>query len=257
MKPFNSLTIALLSLPLFIGCSTTENTDRYIASQMQVQVDSGKDLVALERRLRDLAEARAEDLKAERDKLRTELAALKQAKDTGAGLDQTASRLANFLRISDYLWENKATVVKRFHSEWSPKRESLFSAAGGKGQLLEFEVDDVFFYKGYVVVSSLFLWRAPDGSGGVGRCALSLDPDKNFEAYACEMTGENRLSQAEFANLLGNGQASSQRLEQAAPASASQPFFSERTKEKITDATIGVTAAAISAWLIRAIQSSQ
>ena len=213
-----------------------------------------------EESMRKSYEAAYNAQKPEIERLRAENASLTQAQKTTATNDQLCARLLYCLQVNDYLVENHEVVVKHFNSEYASKREVLFSAAGGNGKLLDFQVDDVFFYKGFVIVSSLLLWQNPDGSGAVGRCALSLDPEKNFDAYGCEMTGQAPLSRQDLTALLQSGNAPSpQQLEQVAtqvpsqPTATSKPMLSEDTKKKLINAGIGV----VSAWLIHRIQSGQ
>ena len=255
--------LSLLSLLLMlVGCSTPDSQRSPSIRDLQRQREAATDTAVYEEGLRKGYEAIAGAQKSELERLRAENESLKQSQKTNAVNEQECNRWVQHLRLHDTLLENHDAVVKDFNAHFSTNRQELFSAAGGTGKLLDFEVDDVFFYKGVVVVSSLCLWENQDGSGGLGRCALSLDPDKNFDAYGCEMTGQRALSRQDLISLRQDGNAagaSSERLEHAAaqvpnqPSPTTKPLMSEATKEKLVTAGIGV----VSAWLIHAIQSSR
>jgi hypothetical protein len=262
MKPLATLNIVLLSVLAFFGCSTADLPRQSSIAELQRQREAAADKAVYEESMRKSYEAAYTSQKSEVERLRVEIESLKQSQKTNATNNQACNQWLQYLRINDALLENHDAVVKDFNAQYSTNRQVLFSAAGGTGKLLDFAVDDVFFYKGVVVVSSLFLWENQDGSGGLGRCALSMDPNKNFDALGCEMRGQIALSRQDLTALLqdGNGAGvSSERLEHAAaqvpnqPSSASKPLVSEATKEKLISAGIGV----VSAWLIHAIQSGQ
>ena len=252
------LIITAVAALAFTGCSTVDSSQ---PSPLHREVEAANSRATSEENLRKTYEVGYNTQKSEIERLHAENATLMQSQKTSATNDQICARLLYYLQVNDYLLENHETVVKHFNSEYTTKRDVLFSAAGGTGKLLDFEVDDVFLYKGVVVVSSLCLWQNTDGSGGVGRCALSLDPDKDFDAVRCEMTGRAPLSRQDLASLFqGNGTAPSpQQLEQVAtqvpvqPSSSTKPLLSEATKDKLISAGIGV----VSAWLIHAINSGQ
>lgn len=262
MKLFTTLTIVLLSLTTFVGCSTVESPRTPSTAEHQRQRESTTDKAVYEEGLRKGFNTTYTSQKSEVERLRAENKSLKQLQKTNAVNEQECNRWLGYLHINDYLLENHDEVLKHFNAHYSTNRQELFSAAGGTGKLLDFEVDDVFYYKGYVIVSSLCLWENQDGSGGLGRCALSLDPDKNFDAYGVEMTGQKALSRQDLASLRQDENvagASSERLEHAAaqvpnqPSPTTKPLLSEATKEKLIGAGIGV----VSAWLMHVIQSSR
>ena len=250
-----------LLLSVMVGCSTTDSLRSPSTGELQRQREAATDVAVYEEGMRKGYEALFATQKSELEHVRAENEALKQFQKTNTITADAYNQLLNYLRINDYLLEHHEEVVKHFNAQYSDKPEALFSVAGGKGKLLGFEVDEVFFDKGYVVVSSVFLWENQDGAGGVGRCALSLDPDKNLDAVGCEMTGKKSMSRQELASLLQGGNAaepSSAQLGQAGaqisapPASATKPFFSDATKDKLIGA--GITLG--SAWLLRVINSS-
>jgi hypothetical protein len=255
MKPFAALTIVLLSALTFIGCSSVDMPRRPSSAELQRQRDSAVDKAVYEESLRKSYESFYTNQKSEVERLRVENEALKQFQRTNTVNEQSLERLLGYLRINDYLVENHEEIVKHFNSQYSEKREALFSATGTKGKVRGFEVDDVFFYKGLVIVSSVFLWENTDASGGVGRCTLSLDPDKNLDAVGCSMNGQTALTSQELASVLQDGNnagLSSAQLEHAAAqvpvqtSSSIKPLLSEGTKDKLIDAGIGV----VSAWLL-------
>lgn len=245
----------LLSLFAFMGCSTVDLPPQASPAELQQQLETITGKAVYEESMRKSYEAAYTGQKSEVERLRVENESLKQSQKTNAANNQACNQWLQYLRLNDSLLENHDALVKDFNAQYSTNRQVLFSAAGGTGKLLDFAVDDVFFYKGFVVVSSLCLWENQDGSGGLGRCALSLDPDKNFDALGCEMTGQVALSRQDLTSLLQDGTAtgaSSERLEHAAaqvptqPSSANKPLLSEGTKDKLIDAGIGV----VSAWLL-------
>ena len=261
MKPFFTVTTFLLSLFVFVGCSTVDLPPDLSSAELKRQREAATDKAVYEESMRKTYESAYTSQKSEVERLRAENEALKKTQTKNAADEQACKQWVEYLRINDYLLEHHDEVVKHFNAQYSDKREALFSAAGAKGKLLGFEVDDVFFYRGYVVISSVLLWENPDGAGGLGRCAVSLDPDKNLDAVGCEMTGQKSMSRQELASLLQGGNAaepSSAQLGQAGaqisapPASATKPFFSDATKDKLIGA--GITLG--SAWLLRVINSS-
>lgn len=261
MKSLELFVLSLLCLGLICGCSTQSYPTQPSSTELRQQRDAATDRAVYEEGMRKGYETLLAGQKAELERLRAEIESLKQVQKTNTADLKTCNQYLQYLRINDYLQENQQDVVRHFNAEYAPKREVLFTAAGGSGKLLDFQVDEVFFYKGYVIVSSLVLWQNADGSGGVGRWALSLDPDKNFDAYGCEMTGRAELSRQDLASFLQNNGTtpSAQQLENIAtqvpsqPSNTEKPLLSDATKDKL----IGAGISLVSAWLLHAIQSGK
>ena len=260
MKLFLTLPLVLLSLATFVGCSTVDSSRPAPATGIKVQNVSEQAVQVGNASLS--YEASYSSQKAELERLRAENEALKQARGKPAVDEPTHQRLVKYLEINDYLIENHDEVIKRFATEYAGKRDALFSAAGGSGKLLGFEVEDALVYKGYVFITFLFLWENADGSGGVGRCALSLDPDKDFDIAGCVMNAQMPVSRRDLAEYLRGGNAdgaSAEQLNRAGsqvhgqPAASGKPLMSDETKGKL----IGAGIAVATAWLVHAINSSQ
>jgi hypothetical protein len=158
--------------------------------------------------------------------------------------------------------ENKDQVVKKFNEDWAGSKDTLFSASGGKGQLLGFEVDDAFFYKGNIVISTLFLWKEGNGAAKLGRGAVLLDPDKDLEISGCQMLGTVNVTQedlkAAFASSSSSAtQAIPERVQVHAKApTEDKPFFDESTKQTIKNTLIAGGITLTLDWLRTVIISS-
>jgi len=211
-----------------------------------------------------LIQSDLQQLKSQVDELKNTLTALHNS--TTPTENANDPRLINYLRINDYLLENKEATLQHFQQEWQPHRNALFAALGKSGSPLGFEVDDVFLYKGSLVVTALFLWSNPDASGGVLRSGVSLDPDKEFEISGLSVLGESALSSQQLASFVGGADASetqvvrTQQLEaqatasgvQARPDKATTSWVSDETKNKMLQSGVAVGAA----WLMKQILSN-
>lgn len=193
-------TASSLLLALFLwassGCSTSRNRDvattvRGPSAVEQMYLDASDRNTKLQVENKKLLE--------ECQKLTQKCEALKRQHEELQGALQTAT---NWLHVNDLLMAHKEDVVKSFKNEYEPRKEALFAAMGGRGNLKEFDVDDVCFFGGYVIVSTAFFWVNPNGSGGVGRGSIALDPDKQFEISDCSLNGQVALSAQEIASLL-------------------------------------------------------
>lgn len=105
------------------------------------------------------------------------------------------------LKINDKLIEQQQTIVQGFQEACEPQKDAVFAAMGGQGRLKVFEVDEAFFYDHHVMISVRLLWLNPDGSGGLGRGLLALDPDKDLEPTGAFMTDRVPVSPQELAQL--------------------------------------------------------
>lgn len=161
------------------------------------------------------------------------------------------SSFLQFFNLQSAIIEKRQIFIAHFTKEWTPVRETLYKAAGGFGKLTEFEIEDVYCYRGYVVVNTLNAWQNDDGSGGIARGAIALDPDKDFEISSCEIVDKMLISREQLA-AMSNGQ------QMEAQAAASLPHrpeaatftMSEDTKNKLWQ--VGATVA--SALFLRLLQ---
>lgn len=239
---FVSLTLALLISPSTAGPSskTTKATPRekelentiVLANQVQER------LITENRRL-------SNDVVA----VRMEAASLKQQVGTLTNMNKALEAelatnqviiksLTNALHYHEWVLENRAEIIEVLQKEWEPKKEAFFTTAGGKGHLKGFEVEDAFFYKGHVIIPTLFLSVFEDGSGMLARAAVHMDPDKKFEVVRCAIESSKRYAKEELAGVEG---ASIEQRASEVPKSATSNWFnmSDDTKSKVT--TTGIT----------------
>lgn len=217
-------------------------------------------LVEAQMKWREKVEAENRRLREGVDALQSENAVLAQSLKKISQQHQAATNALRYLQINDYLMENRASIISSLQKEWLPRKDPLFAALWKQGRALQFEVSDVFLYQTNVVARADFLWSNPDGSGGVGRANIWMDPMRDFEITGSNIQEQMRISAQELAAISGEPQKavvmeklaerekarpSDEGAEQAKP----NPFLSERTKERLTDAGIAVaTTVAIKAF---------
>jgi hypothetical protein len=247
------------------GC-TTPNPGRSTTHTTRQQNDSTSELILAQAELRQKVEAENARLQLENKQLRAQNAALKNETKGKKEQENLVQRAISYLDINDYLVENKETAVKEFQKNWSPNGGKFFSLAGGAGTLLEFEVEDVFLYKGNVLITALCLSRSSDDAGAVGRLAITMDPDKD-EMTGCTMLGQTLLSKQEMAALQqDNAQpkadpAAIQRLEQRASQiesktiKDSEQLFTAEQKDFMIKTGVNTAATVGTALLIEAIKN--
>jgi hypothetical protein len=181
---------------------------------------------------------------------------------TNAVVGGTTSNPVTLLQINDYLNENKQTLIPNLQAEYSTNKEALFAAVGGTGNILDFNVQDIFIYKCNVVVTMLFLWSNPDGSGGSGQVALSLDPNKDFEPSGCSMTSQMLISAQELASLTNqantNPEPQSHPEQMEEPSAAyppSQPTNNSWISDGAKSAVVATGIAVVGHWLMDEIDA--
>lgn len=239
-------------LLLLAGCTTTPKSN-YSYSPEQQQTDKDK-LIQAREQFVDAIKAENIKLHKEVDQLKAENAVLNKAKVNEAALKS----LADHLQINDNIVERKQVIIQDFQKNWEKQKDALFSAMGGTGQLDEFQVEDVFFYKSAIQVTMLFLWSNTDGSGGVSRGCITLNPDKNDEMTDCSMLGQVLISAQEYAALnQGNaGQIQQQATQIDRHTESPSSFLSEKTKQKLIDGGIDLGIAAAGAYLVKLINEN-
>jgi hypothetical protein len=128
----------------------------------------------------------------------------------------------NFLQINDAINENKYDLIRKFQNDYSKKKEAIFEAVGESGRILDFQVQDVCFYKSKVVVIMEFLWANEDNSGCLGRVGLSLNTDKDYTASDCSMLGKTLISAQELATVTSQSGSVQDQQQQARQIEASK-----------------------------------
>lgn len=175
---------------------------------------------------------------------------------------RTNSTAQTLLRVNDYLIENKPALLHSLQDQFSSSKEAIFTAVGGTGTLLDYEIEDIFVYKEEVVLTVLLLWSNPDQSGGVGRVALSWDPAKDFAPDGCALIGQQLISAQELANLTGQGkpvaetELQGQQIEQTRPVQIqSRSWVSDESKNVMLQTAVKTAGAAVSVFLVHAVDA--
>lgn len=101
--------------------------------------------------------------------LQTENVVLAQTMKRLARQHEAATNALKYLRINDYLMENRPSLISSLQREWLPRKDPMFAALWQQGRVLRFEVSDIFLYQTNVVARVDFLWANPDASGDSGR----------------------------------------------------------------------------------------
>lgn len=202
---------------------------------------------------REKVEAENRRLKEEIESIRAESAVLSQSLKRMGEQRDAATNALQYLLINDYLMENRTQITSSLQKGWAPKRETLFAALWKQGRVLQFEVSDVFLYQSNVIACADFLWANSDGSGGVGRAHIWMDPMNEFVVTGSNIQEQTRVSAQELAAIsgapqrnavterLGSGE-SGRKQEVEAKLATHEPILSERTKEQLTTAGISVAA---------------
>lgn len=158
-------------------------------------------------------------------------------------LKKTVLTLNKYLQINNCLSTNKEAIAQNLIEIWTPHRDALWKAQGGTGMVVDFTVQDVVFFDGYVVVATLFLAKNQDQTGILAKGAVALDPDKNLEIAACAMDEHSTLSPQDMAQLTSESQ-----IEERAKTIPAQPNkdgewrISQENKDKAVGAGIAIGA---------------
>ena len=168
-----------------------------------------------------------------------------QLQAENAELKKTVQTLQKYLRINNCLSTNKEAIAQNLIETWMPQREALWKAQGGTGEVVDFTVQDVVFFDGYVVVATLFLAKNQDQTGILAKGAVALDPDKDLEIVACVMDEHSALTQQDMAQLTNETQ-----IEERAKTIPAQPNakkdgewrISQENKDKAVGAGIAIGA---------------
>jgi hypothetical protein len=163
--------------------------------------------------------------------------------------DDRIAMLTHWLELNDEVVEKKQELIQGFQKQFEPYKATLFQAAGGKGEVADFRVDDVFFYKGYLAVQVRYFWKNEDRSGGFGVGYISIDPDKDFDIAGCSIARQVMISADEVAALEGGNRQPVQQVETQSAPKSSDFSMSDDTKQFLIKAGIGVGAALIQSWL--------
>lgn len=232
------------------------------------------EMIEAQMKWREKVEAENRKLKEELEILRSESAVLSQSLKQMAAQRDAATNTLRLLFINDHLMENRVTITRSLQKEWEPKREAIFGTLWRQGRVLEFSVADIFLYQTNVIASVDFLWVNPDGSGGVGRANIWMDPLSEFSINGSSIQEQMRISAQELASLregsprpatadermatreLSQAQVKAQTVRAQEPPSklaVPEPLVSEETKKALTAAGITVAASlaikAGSAWI--------
>jgi hypothetical protein len=157
--------------------------------------------------------------------------------------------LTNWFELSNAIAEHRAEIVSTLQSEWEPRKQNLFASAGGKGEVQELQVEDVFFYRGFVVIPMLFFWTFDDGSGAVGRATVALDPAREFHIASCEMVDQLALSREDLMALQNGSPVEQKSAALTKNAGAWSLNISEDTKNRLWQGGIAIGVAAITKLL--------
>lgn len=250
MKP-SILWACFLMTAVLTGCSTPqEKMDREYEQTYKRQMD--EKMLALDERLKNNSdyqnlELKTDELEITNNFLHRSNAILQECnvalQNTNSIILNEVSNYQNCLAINNYIQENKKSLIREFQEQWTTNCVGLFSAVGGNGQVLKFEVDDIFLYNEFVVVDTIYVWSNNDGSGGEGRVAVYLDPAKDFNVSDCQMLGQVLISQNELAVLTGSGDsAQSRQIEENNAANIPEKpksWVSDETKNFIVQKAIG------------------
>jgi hypothetical protein len=243
----------LLMLVLLCGCAG-QNTLEHSS-----QFSDSEKLQRYEREDQQLAEQNAARIQAafqkELEQLRSENAALKGTAVTNRMENE---HLKGLLQLNDAIVERKGEFIQEFQEDFGQRRNVLFEAMQGNGNVKEFEVEDVFVYKDRLGVTVLFLWTNADLSGGLGRGLVVLDPEKNYEISDCEMLGQRRISPQELAALDSNNEP---QLQQEASQIQKRPdpnalTITNETKNHLIEKTADLGLGLLGLWIGKQLMDS-
>lgn len=239
------LLLFWFSIPILLtGCSTPQPQSTYTYSPQQQQQDVEK-LIEMQQKYRDGAETEKAALRKQVEQLQAENNTLKK-RDIQ---QRDIKKLATYLEINDKIIEHKDEFIKAFQADLEKRQDSVYAAINGDGRLKEFQVEDVSFYKGTLMITMLFLASNQDGSGTLTRGCLNLDPDKDYEVADGGTIGQTLISAQEYAALKGENTHTqvaqeAQKIENH-PDAPHKSWVSDETKNKIAQGGIIVGVAGL------------
>ena len=146
--------------------------------------------------------------------------------------------------------ENRDEITKELQPKWQEIKLQLFQLGGGKGELREFDIEEIAFYRGLIVIPTLYFTTFSDGTGAVGRLVVNVDPAKQFEVVSCFMDDQAKaFTREQVQQLVGASQASGERPELPKPQKAFKVEISPETKNALINGGIMVGVGILSRML--------